>query len=231
MKYFYSIAYGLLITSGIYLFTQQHHILGIITSIVGIICLCVWKRITFTIILTSLITIALASAFLFTAPLSGYIGQINLGLRGCTIPPSSPITPITPSPGESAITPTPLPPENSPPPLQEPQIEMGLFSLINQERTVNGLQKLTWAGNLYDKAKDHSNYMATTRVFVYPEYTQYYANIYMGNAYTEGPARMVFNTWMASPRNSSNFLRSQISRCGIGMVKSSTTMYVTWIAE
>ena len=239
---------------------QLHPIFGTVVflgSLVGMIWLFVLlnkarykgRKPSFSLTLMAIIGIMIIATFGGVQPLANYKDQLIVSIQSSipaapsptSTPKSPPPTPEMPQPKEPAhVAPTPTTPEPvivpkaSLPeikPVQLAPIESGLLELINRERANNGAHKLAWNGHLYDLAKEHSRYMSESGVFTYSEHTQYYENIYKGNAYVDGPVSWVMSTWMGSTEHRNILLRAQITKCGIGMIKSGTTMYVTWIAE
>lgn len=122
----------------------------------------------------------------------------------------------------------------------ERALEQQVLELVNQERTANGLSKLTWAEDLAVIARAHCSDMIERNFFSHTNpdgqspfdrlknngisYRAAAENI----AYGQQTAEAVMNAWMNSEGHRANILSSSVREIGIGAVKNSKgTVYWT----
>lgn len=132
------------------------------------------------------------------------------------------------------------------------KLEKEVHERINDQRELNGLNKLKWNADIADIARKHSDYLASTNQIShkgkkgkYHDYRLKSGGIYyfglsgenvamtpkgnvMGCGYTDdlkGMAKCTVSSWMGSPGHRKNILTSEFDETGIGVATDNGEEY------
>ena len=113
--------------------------------------------------------------------------------------------------------------------INEKDVEQAIFKLINQARTDNGLEELTWGDYLYKSAKNHSQYMAANKRLEEPAIGSYQEVIWVtGYTDIQRMVESIFTIWQNSYRYETEFLSSATTYGTVAVYKSGEIFYITY---
>ena len=116
--------------------------------------------------------------------------------------------------------------------IEEEDIEQTIFTLINDDRRANRLRELEWSGNLYDWAKDHSNYLANNKIIRLSEYSFWQAvTSAAGYATADQMATGMLRIWKETSSYEKDFLNEHANYGAVSVIRTGNVYYIVYFAS
>jgi uncharacterized protein YkwD len=122
--------------------------------------------------------------------------------------------------------------EETPEIVDEQDLELALFELINQERAAHGLDEMVLGDYLYKAAINHSRNMATSGRLEEPDKGSYQEVIWAtGYTDTQVMAESIFTLWKNTMRYDLEFLSDVTPYGAVAVYKSGDIYYITYLSD
>ena len=226
--------FGLIIWSGINLFSQQFVYSSLAGSLIflaefiffiwmwRVVSKNSWRWPSMKLTLFSLTVIFIIFAFAGVPPMSVYKDNLFARLNTPTVVTPE-VVPTTSYPEPELIIPEPKV-------ILLKDIENIIFSSINTLRENEGIITLSWSDFWHEEAKKHSEYMAQTGDYKRPRLSDY-ENVFYCVAYSaENVPKYAIRSWAEREIHAVNLLTDNATHCGVGLAKRDNYYYVTFIA-
>lgn len=233
--------FGLLVWSGISLFTQQFMhspVVGtfvFLAEIVIFIWVCKvvarnrWRQPSMKLTVFSSICLLIIFAFAGVQPFSGYKDQIFEWVNtdtgtGTEESLSSDGALSTNTEGEFGTE-----TEEEPSTNKELSIGLEVMEKVNSIRRERGSPELYWDDKLYEYSLAHANAMASQkRLFHSSMYEPYAENAWGGEGSKSWTAQTIVNSWMDSDMHRTWLLCPHLRHVAVGVAYSTNGMYAAW---
>jgi uncharacterized protein YkwD len=122
--------------------------------------------------------------------------------------------------------------EETPEIVNEGDLELALFELINTERAAHGLDEMVVGEYLYKSAISHSKNMATSGRLEEPNKGSYQEVIWAtGYTDTQVMAESIFTLWKNTARYEIEFLTDVTTYGAVAVYKSGDIYYITYLCD
>ncbi|MFC1991288.1 CAP domain-containing protein [Chloroflexota bacterium] len=118
------------------------------------------------------------------------------------------------------------------PDITESELEQAIFMMINKERKDSGLNELEWTDNFYQRAKEHSNYLANKNLAEVSEHP-YWQDVFRAAGYSslDRITKAAWMVWKETNGFAYNFFNQHAKFGTVAVSISGDIFYITYFAD